>query len=193
MMPVTRHFMAMLSGPLLVAVFLAATRTATACGLEPTIKGGFTVSHPGSIEVAVAVAKARRDGFLSPANTKPISNVIVLQRMLADLQQLRTRLANGRGATKSFSLVLVGPGLWSHFRASGGSILGQYHVSGPLADKATVLTHHAVLKALLSGNLSIHQAMELGLITYSGESTDAIRGAFESGFESNRQNTWFDG
>lgn len=189
MMLVKHLFMVRMFVQLMVAALIAATTTATACGLEPSIHGGFTVSHPGSIEVAVAVAKARREGLLSPANTEAISNVALLQRMLTDLKQLRSRLVKGRTATESFSVVLVGPGLWSHFYTSGGSILGRYHVTGPIAGKTTVLTHHAVLKALLSGDLGIKQATELGLISYSGDSAEAIRGAFESGFVSNRQNT----
>ena len=182
-----RNFTAMVFGPLLiVVVLLVATRSsAFACSLEPTMIGSFfEVSYPGSIEVALAVASARRDGIISPANTESISNIIRLQRMLADLKHLRSRLVDGHGATESFSLLLVGPGLWSNFYTSGGMILGQYHVSGPLVDKAIVLTSDAVLKALLSGDLSIYQATELGLITYSGENANAIRNTFERGFES---------
>ena len=189
MMLMKRPFMAGLTVPLLVAVLLAVTRSSSACGLEPMINGGFTVSHPGSIGVAVAVARARSEGFLSPASKEVVSNTTTLHNMLADLRQLKSRLAKGRGATESFSVVLVGPGLWSHFYASSGSILARYHVTGPLSDKTTVLTHHAVIKALLNGDLSIDKATELGLISYSGKSTEATRVAFKNGFTSSNQKT----
>lgn len=184
-----RNVMARVSVSLLLAALLAASGASSACGLEPVLNGGFTVSHPGSIEVAVAVAKARHDGFLSPASKHPISNTRLLQKMLTDLEKLRARLVKARGATESFSVVLVGPGLWSNFHTSGKSILGRYHVTGPLPGKTTVLTHHAVLIALIKGDLDIDKAKELGLITYSGGDADAIRGAFESGFASSRQST----
>ena len=178
-----RNFTTMVFGTSVLLVLLIATKSAFACSLELSVKGSFfEVSYPGSIQVAVAVASARRDGIIPPANTESVSNIIRLQRMLADLKHLRSRLVDGHGATESFSLLLVGPGLWSNFYVSGSMILGQYHVSGPLANEAIVLTSDAILKALLSGDLSIYQATELGLITFSGENADAIRYTFESSF-----------
>ena len=102
--------------------------------------------------------------------------------MLADLEKLRARLVKGRGASKSFSLVLVGPGLWSHFYSSGKSILARYHVTGPIDKKSVVLTHHSVVKSLLAGSLTVNQALKLGLITYTGQDSELIKQAFESGF-----------
>ena len=184
-----RKFIKMMFASTAMLVLLITAKNAFACALELSVNGSFfEVNYPGSIEVAVAVASARRDGIIPPASIEPASNMARLQNMLADLKRLRLRLVNGQGATDSFSLLLVGPGLWSNFYTSGNMILGQYHVSGPLANKSTVLTSDAVLRALLSDELGIHQAMELGLITYSGKNADAIRNTFERGFETNRQN-----
>jgi hypothetical protein len=146
-------------------------QAAQACALEPMINGGFTVSHPASIGVAVAVANARRDGLLPAADTAPVPNEIQLNRMLASLRKLHKRLDKGRKSMseppRSFSLVLVGPGLWSHFYASPAAILARYHTDGPMRDRVTVVTHHAVLQTLLNGDLTAEEAMAHGLLTYS--------------------------
>ena len=164
----------------------SASLSAHACGLEPHLNGGFTVSYPGSIEIAVAVAKARSDGLLTAASGVPIPNNVRRQRLIADLQRLQTRLNKARNEIPStsalpFSLVLVGPGLWSHFNITTGGVLASYHTEGPLAGQAVVLTHASALRAMLSGTLSIERATELGLIAYSGIDTYPIQRTFEIG------------
>ncbi|MBT8130058.1 MAG: hypothetical protein HKO86_03115 [Gammaproteobacteria bacterium] len=154
------------------------------CGLEPGINGGITISYPGSIDVAVAVADARTKGLLPAASTDAITNEVRLQNMLADLRRLQTRLNAARNDMQvenaaSFSLVLVGPGLWSHYSMTNGGVLTSYHTDGPLAGKTVVLTHAAALRAMLVGNLSIERATELGLIAYSGIDTAPIQRTFE--------------
>jgi len=160
-----------------------------ACGLEPTYKGGLTVSYPGALAVAVAVADSRRSGLLPPANPGAISSEILLQQMLLDLRRLESRLnaslpGNEADTTTAFSLVLVGPGLWSHYHPTPEGIRAEYHTDGPLAGKAVILTHHAVLRALLKGDLGTAQAAELGLIAYSGSDAEPVQSTFETGFQS---------
>jgi len=168
----------------IATIVLGYSLPAHTCGLEPTVNGGFTISYPGSIEVAVAVANARRTGLLPPASPDAIPNEARLQQMLADLRRLQTRLNKSRGKLSDdidapFSLVLVGPGLWSHFYMTTGGVLANYHTSGPLTGKVVVLTHATALRAMLVGNLSIEQATELGLIAYSGVDISPIQRAFE--------------
>ena len=155
-----------------------------ACGLEPGFNGGITISYPGSIDVAVAVAGARSDGLLPPTSSEAITNEIRLQHMLADLRRLQARLNTARdgipdAGVAAFSLVLVGPGLWSHFSMTSGGVLANYHADGPLDDRVVVLTHATVLRAMLAGSLSIERATELGLIAYAGVDTSSIQRTFE--------------
>ena len=156
-----------------------------ACALEPMINGGFTVSHPQSIHVAVAVANARRDGLLPAASPNAVANDVLLNLMLRDLRQLNSRLNKGRKTMterpRSFSLVLVGPGLWSHFHASTSAILARYHTTGPMDGKVTVVTHHVVLQALLDGSLTFEEAVSRGLLTYADGDTAPVRQLFEMG------------
>ena len=163
---------------------LSASLHTHACGLEPGFNGGITISYPGSIDVAVAVANARSDGLLPPVSSEAITNEGRRQQILADLRLLQTRLNAVRGeitdaGAATFSLVLVGPGLWSHYRVTPGGVLANYHTDGPLAGKAVVLTHATALRAILAGKLSIEHANELGLIAYSGVDTAPIKRTFE--------------
>lgn len=177
--------MSWLRVPLSGVLFVMAAQ-AFGCGLEPGLKGGFTVSYPGSLDVAVAVARARDAGALPPIDPHAVSNDVLLRQMNADLRSLRSRLKAGRvadvqGPAESFSLVLVGPGLWSHFHMTPANVLGRYHVDGPLAGKAVVLTHHYVLEALLQGSLTAEAALDRGLLAFSGDGADSVRRAFIAG------------
>ena len=143
-----------------------------ACGLEPMLNGGFTVSHPDALNIAVAVAKARNSGLLPQAAEKQLSNDVILRLMIADLQQMNRHLKRGMNTESdagSFSVILVGPGLWSQFFPANGHMLARYHTDGPLKDRPTVVTHHAVLKALLGDELTVSQALDLGLISFDGQ------------------------
>ena len=175
---------ASIAATVIAAIVMGYSQRAHTCGLEPGINGGITISYPGSIDVAVAVADARTKGLLPAASTVAITNEVRLQNMLADLRRLQTRLNAARDEMQvenaaSFSLVLVGPGLWSHYFMTNGGVLTNYHTDGPLAGKTVVLTHATALRAMLVGSLSIEQATELGLIAYSGIDTAPIQRTFE--------------
>jgi hypothetical protein len=172
----------------IAAVMLSCSLPAFSCSLEPTINGGFTISYPGSLKVAVAVADARTKGLLPPVNKEAITNEIRLQQMLTDLRHLQVRLNEARNKIPEdnatpFSVVLVGPGLWSHFHITTAGVQAHYHTNGPLDDKAVVLTHATALRAMLEGNLSIEQATELGLITYSGSAIEPVQKTLEIGLQ----------
>jgi len=172
----------------LATIVLGYPQAAHSCGLEPSINGGFNISYPGSIDVAVAVAKARSDGLLPAASSVAMPNEVRKQRLLADLRRLQARLNNARDkitvdSPSPFSLVLVGPGLWSHFQMTTGGVLANYHTDGPLDGKVIVLTHETTLRAMLAGSLRIERATELGLIAYSGDDTASIERTFKIGLQ----------
>lgn len=173
-----------------IALGVMLATPARACGLHPTIGGSIQSSYPGALDVAVAVAGARNAGLLPAADPLPVPDKVLLKRMLADLRQLQSRLNGERASAgdadgiSSFSLVLVGPGFWSHYHAGPEGVVGEYHTDGPVEGQVVVLTHHAVLRTLLGGQLSAEQAADLGLIAFSGRDTGPVRKAWERGFES---------
>lgn len=160
---------------------------ARACGFHPQLNGGFQISYPGSLEVAVAVADARssrvlRDGFRRRYNAK-----VAFQQTMRDLQGFHARLDHARSGLKStnglrFSLLLVGPGLWSSFDVKSDVILARYHQPGPGDAGIVVLTHQSVLRALLDRSLAIETAIARKLIAFSGRGSDAIQELLEASF-----------
>ncbi len=180
---------AVLAHALLVATMIGLSPRADACALEPSFQGGSLVSHPGALGVAVAFADARRQGALKTDISQNVPNDVRLRRMVADLQRLRSTLTKGRAASSDrssarFSLMLIGPSLWSEFLVSPSGILARYHIAGPVTGQAVVLTHHTVLLAMLKGDLSLGQARNLGLIAFSGADSETVAQFFEHGFGS---------
>jgi hypothetical protein len=172
---------------ILVAAMIVLSPGTDACGLDPSVRGGYLISHPGSLEVAVAVAEARRQGLLATAVSDSLPNDVRLERMLADLGRLESQLAKGQVGGSNltsahFSLMLIGPALWSEYQVSPSGVRARFHTPGPEKGQAIVLTHHAVLKALLQGSLSLAQATNLGLIAFSGAESEPVQHLFEMGF-----------
>ena len=176
-----------------IATLAAACGSAVACGFHPGLKGGLSVTYPGSLRVAVAVAEARRRDLLPPASPRTSARapcfvgsfsargpsrtasegLCAYTAALLRLHQLKLRLEQSmesaaEGAGTEFSLVLVGPRLWSHYRLAADVVLARHHVDGPIRDRAVVLTHEAVLEAVLAGALDAGHAMEAGLIAVAG-------------------------
>lgn len=93
------------------AVALGTSPVASDCGLEPAIRGDFTVSHPGSLDIAVAVADARRTGLLPQADPTAASNEVQLGTLLADLRRLQSRLKQATSrSVKALQHLLPDPG-----------------------------------------------------------------------------------
>lgn len=157
--------------------------TAQACGFHMQINGGFQVSYPGALGVAVAVARAREDGILDrPRSVK--ASLVEFQRAIRNLRELQLQLEtrqvpNGHHADLKFALVLVGPSLWSEFDVTASGVMARYHMDGPGANKIVVLTHPAVLEALLRNHITVADAVDRGLISFAAPQ---VRRVFEDAF-----------
>jgi hypothetical protein len=163
---------------------LAVTTGSLACGYHGSLGEGFSASHPRSIEVAVAVRRALDDGVLPNSNTPPF---LAFAHAKATLERVRAVLAPGlhdTKAPKAIAVLLVEGSLWTRYYVDTDRLVCEPHVSGPLAGDAIIVTAEAVLQALLSGRLSIDQAIGQELIAAvdapnSFQSTVAVlRGAF---------------
>lgn len=164
--------------------------SANACTLHGPADGGFEVSYPGSLSVAVAVAEARREGVLPKVHRNTLDRDTQLEQIMDDLAQLQHRLdASRRNRTDNepmaFSLVLVGPGLWAHYHVTPDAVESHPHAAGPLDGHAVVMTHPAVLHALLQQTLTTEQAAKSGLFTFSGNDVRRVQEAFDASFHSN--------
>jgi hypothetical protein len=164
--------------------------SANACTLHGPTVGGFRVSYPGALNVALAVAEARREGVLPQVNRNTLNRDAQLEQVMGDLAQLQYRLdAARRSRTDSepmaFSLVLVGPGLWAHYHVTPDAVESHPHAAGPLEGHAVVMTHPAVLRALLQQTLTTEDAAETGLLAVSGNDVRPVQEAFDVSFRSN--------
>ena len=150
------------------------------CSTKEAWGGGY----PGAMRVAVAVADARKRGLLPSANLE-VSNKVRFQQIMRDVVKLQARLDRIRNhiadaGSNDFSLLLAGPGFWAHYHLKPGGVLARYHANGPLRNEVVVITHQAVLSALLRGTISITQATDLGLLEFSGANPTPVKVALES-------------
>ena len=172
------------------ATCLVTAGPSTACGFHPQLNGGFSIGYPGALDIAVAVADARRSRLLQDGFRPQLGDAARFRRTMRDLQHLYTRLAGVEPTLKSesgveFSLILVGPDLWSNFMVRRDATFARYHETGPSGNGVVVLTHHTVLRALLSASLPIDTAIDRKLVVFSGEGTPTVRRLFDAAFRVN--------
>lgn len=161
---------------------------AQACGLHVQVKNKLPVDYPGAVEVGVAVITARQLGILPKIRRGSLQKDTEFLRTIDDLEQMRRRIGNNRSAIHSsrsssgFSILLVDSGLWSSIELTASDLLARYHISGPLKGMPVLATHRDVLRALLSGSLSLRRAHELRLLVYSGRHTSIIEHTLKAAF-----------
>ena len=171
-----------------VALLLLLNVSAHACGFHLQVKNSLQVSYPGAVEVGVAVMVSRQLGLLPSALGVPSRKEIEFVEVMADLEHLRSRLTGKNTVaapefrTNGFSVLLVGSALWSSYRMTPAGVLARYHISGPVEGQPVLVTHHAVLRALLSGEMTLLSAYEHKLLVHSGNATSIIQRALETAF-----------
>ncbi len=175
-----------------VALALTSAAPAAACGFHGGPRGTLDVAYPGSLSVAVAVANAKDDGLLparDPARPalgyhRAVGEIMNFASALGDEETQRSPkgslkslvLAHGeveaQRSPQGFSLLLVGPRLWSAIIPQGSGFAARVHTAGPLPGRPVVLTEYLVLAAIEQGKLSLAEALDLGLIRIHGDTKD---------------------
>lgn len=181
---------------------LASASIATAgwaCGFEdpksvPAQQVVLGLIYPNALYVQGAVDSALRGGVLGPEHFAPSTDPSALYRTASNLRRFAGGLAVGpRPDLPAFSLVLMGPVMWTQFRPGSDGLVTDIHTSGPLADSAVVVSDVPALVALVSGDVSGSEADALGLVRFYGdpaeidELREALALAFPGGFESRAQ------
>ena len=171
----------------LVHLVLAATAgcaaaPAAACGYHDAASinlGMLNLSYPDSLHVRTAVWMAQRDGTLArpaaaeaPADeaTTRLRAMLRYREALGSLDALRAGfdgVRTGRPAP-SFSVVLIGPMLWTRFDTATAPIAMSAHADGPGRDHVVLVTDAPVLAALAEGRLSPAAARRNGLVRIYG-------------------------
>ena len=158
----------------------AGASIAVSCGFEDpksasTARGILNFMYPNALYVSTAVWRAQLDGVIACDDPPQKDRSIVAGRSkydmaVAHLARLRDKLAGGLdGSPKpAFSLVLLGPMLWTRFVTEGHGIAMTPHVNNADANDVVIVTDQPVIAALVEGQMSATLAIELGLIRIYG-------------------------
>lgn len=169
------------------AAGLATATSALACGYHDPSSvalGMLNLAYPESMHVRTAVWTAQLDGAIERTEPAVISGTSpddLFQRTLR-LREAMSRLDMLRGQfeaafdgapTPAFSIVLIGPMLWSRFEAKDGALKLSAHTTGPNSGDVVIVTDEPVVAALVEGRISPPEARRRGLVRVYG-STDSM-------------------
>ena len=164
-----------IAGSLIAIVALANARSVEACGYhDPTSvsRGMLNWVYPKSLYVTSAVWMAQRDGIIA-RNDEPQATRALLgyRRAVGLLTTLRAHLSASPNvsAMPTFSMVFVGPILWSRYENTGGAIKMTPHLTGPRDGDVVIVSDEAVIAGMLDGRLTPAQGRELGLLRFYGD------------------------
>jgi len=145
------------------------------------------VVYPNALYVQGAVDEALRAGMLRPAHFTRPGDFFALQRTTRNLRRFADILADGASADlPAFSMVLMGPVLWTRFVPGADGLAAETHVAAPLPHGIVVVTDVPALAALVQGDVSGDRAIASGLVRFYGESVEieSLRGALTVAFPS---------
>ncbi|WP_090877786.1 hypothetical protein [Bauldia litoralis] len=173
-----------------IVVLAATVARGWSCGFEDPNSATMqrvmlTVVYPESLHVQGAADAALRAGALKPEHFTRPGDFFALQRTTRNLDRLAGALAKGKPADlAAFSVVLMGPVLWTRFRPDVGGVAIEPHADGPLPDKVVVVSDVPALAALVAGDVSAADAMTTGLVRFYGDPAAivALRGALDAAF-----------
>lgn len=151
-----------------------------ACGFHgDAAVGALNAAYPDALWVRTAVWQAQLDGVLpraaaaTPAD--PFAARVALARRYRaasdHLAALREDLASdGAGhGPPAFTVLLIGPMLWSRLDPKDGDYRLQVHADGAAPGDVVVITDEPVLEALADGRLRFSRALDLGLVRLYGK------------------------
>lgn len=171
--------------PLIALV--AAVPTAWSCGYHDPSNvslGMLNWAYPDSLHVKTAVWMAQQEGVLATSESSSGPDAQALLQHMAQLRQTAASLGalqkgiasalDGR-EIPSFSVVLIGPMLWTRFRVVDGSLAMAVHVDGPAVEDVVLVTDAPVIEALAAGRLAPAEARRRGLLRPYGRPQDVER------------------
>jgi hypothetical protein len=173
--------------PTVRALALAAAATVTtsalACGYHDPSSvalGMLNLAYPESLHVRTAVWMAQLDGVLTrtelAAGGSARSSDDLFQQSLryretlARLGALRERIDSAlRGEPMpAFSIVLIGPMLWTRFERTDGALNMVAHAIGPASEDVVIVSDAPVVAALVEGQITPQEARGRGLVRLYG-------------------------
>lgn len=159
-----------------VAVLLASTVTAISCGFEnpnsvSAQRGLLNFAYPNALHVTSAVWRAQQEDIITRDNRPPAVLALLGYRgAVGKLEVFRAHLEKAMVAAEvpDFSVMLIGPVLWTRYAQTRGILTMTPHIEGPATGDVVVVTDEPVIAALNDGRLTLEAANRLGLIRYFG-------------------------
>lgn len=152
---------------------------ALACGFEDPSNLGFqrgmlNFAFPKALWVSTAVWQAQEAGLLEPETSLKGNRALLGFRRASDaLSTLARDLDQAEEALPDFTLVMIGPVLWTRFAAQGEAIRATPHVKGPSKGDVVVVSDEPVVLALARGRIAGSTALDHGLIRLYGDAAQA--------------------
>jgi hypothetical protein len=167
------------------ASFAAGSSTAFPCGYEdPTSvsgqRGVLNLAYPKALYVMTAVWQAQQEGLIGREHAPVGSKAALLgagyRAAVARLGRLRERLSDaaGGGNIPAFSIVLLGPMLWSRYEYSVAGLAMKAHSGGPSEGDVVIVTDEPVIAALVEGRMTASMAREHGLMRFYGPAGNVV-------------------
>lgn len=158
------------------ASLVAGAALAFACGFEDPnsadrARGMLNWAYPDALHVTSAVWRAQLEGVLSKDDRPAAVKALIGYRKIAtDLGALRDRLSPDMGEQDLpvFSVVLIGPVLWTRFAPVGGALTMSLHATGPEGGDVVIVTDEPVVAALIEGRITPRSARRNGLMRFYG-------------------------
>ena len=161
------------AGALIATIGLAGPPAAEACGYhDPTSvsRGMLNWVYPKALYVTTAVWMAQRDGIIAREEPQAARALLGYQRAETLLGVFRERLAGALdgNAAPTFSMVFIGPMLWSRYETASGAVSMAAHLDGPAHDDVVIVSDETVIAGLLDGRITPAAARDLGLMRLYG-------------------------
>ena len=157
-----------------IALLLSAA-PALACGFENPDNVGFqrgmlNFAFPKALWVQTAVWQAQQAGLLERDTSLAGNRALLGFRRASDaLSTVARQLDDGNDALPPFTLVMIGPVLWTRFAEGENGLTATPHVKGPSLGDVVVVSDEPVILALARGRIGGATALDQGLIRVYGD------------------------
>jgi hypothetical protein len=161
-------------GAALIAL-LALSGTALACSdhEDPAVgRDRLAANYPGALDILPAVAAARRERLLPPANPMATlwTDKFPLQRHIRAVEKFQDalNLAARGGAPIAFSMVMIEPMLWTRYAPAEGRAQAIVHTERAEPGELVLVSAEDVISAIGDGRWNIGEAHAAGWLGLHG-------------------------
>ncbi len=164
------------------AGLVGGSTVALSCGFDDpnsisSARGILNWMYPHALYVGAAVWSAQQQGTISrDERTAAAEKLFGYYYAVHRLGVFRDRLSAtlDGGAKRTFTIVLFGPMLWTHYEATDATLKITPHVDGPSKGDVVIVTDERVIAALVDRRFTPQAARELGLMRFYG-SPEAVQ------------------